>query len=372
MKKHGSNMLILIISGILFGLLTTQVRAASSQEQALQSTVRIICAVKQDQTKLGTGSGFVVGDASYVVTNAHVVSCVNENGQVTILMPTGLVNATVVLTQPHKDLAILRAVKSLNLPAVRFATHKTVVVGDDAWVAGFPGAADDVASFDELGVVSLSKGIISRKIINKENVNLYQTEAAINPGNSGGPLIDEFGRVIGINSSKDLTWVDTINGKQRISVSEIGWAIQVDELLPELDKLKIHYEVDTLPANFITRLWLREPVIFVILIVVLIVSLLLLKFLYRHRDKVVNELSKYTRHISTSKDTSLTNSQSASKQPILYCLTGHYAGNTLELTDRSLVIGRDPDLCQLVMPTTMVEIGRRHCTLSYDAGDDCF
>jgi S1-C subfamily serine protease len=211
MNEQGSKKLILMMIGILLSVLAIQVRATSSQEQALQSTLRIICVVKQDQTQLGTGSGFVVGDATYVATNAHVVSCVNEHGQVTILMTSGFVNATIVLTQQHKDLAILRAVKSLNLPAVGFATHKTVVVGDDAWVAGFPGAADDVASFDEI--------------------------------------------------------------------------------LPELDKLKIHYEVDTLPANFITRLWLREPVIFVIL-----VGLLLLKFLYRHRDKVANELSKYTRH----------------------------------------------------------------------------
>jgi len=211
MNEQENKKLILKISGILFSVLTIQVRAASSQKQALQSAVRIICAVKKNHTKLGTGSGFVVGDSTYVVTNAHVVSCVNKNGQVTILMQSGFVNARVVLTQQHNDLAIIRAIKSLNLPAVRFATHKTVVVGDDVWFAGFPSVADDVSSFNEI--------------------------------------------------------------------------------LPELDKLKIHYEVDTLPANFITRLWLREPVIFVIL-----VGLLLLKFLYRHRDKVANELSKYTRH----------------------------------------------------------------------------
>jgi predicted component of type VI protein secretion system len=57
---------------------------------------------------------------------------------------------------------------------------------------------------------------------------------------------------------------------------------------------------------------------------------------------------------------------------MLFCLTGHYAGNTLELTDQPLVIGRDPELCQLVMPASMTEIGRRHCTLSYDKSDDCF
>lgn len=373
MKRQRSNKIIpLLILGILVGLLAAQVYAGSAQEQALQSTVRVLCLINHDDSKSGTGSGFVVGNSSYVVTNAHVVSCIRNNGQVHILMPTGLVNATVMLDQPHKDLAILRVVTALNLPDVRFATQKTVGVGDDVWVAGFPGAADDVAGFDEFGVVSLSKGILSRIIINKEKVALYQTEAAINPGNSGGPLIDAFGRVIGINSSKDLTWVDTAYGKQRISVSEIGWAIQVDELLPELDKLKISYEVDRSPANFITRLWLREPIVLAILGVVFLVGFLLVKVLYRYRGKVSNELTKYIRHINSPQKPSLTDVKSPIKHPMLFCLTGHYAGNTLELTDQPLVIGRDPELCQLVMPASMTEIGRRHCTLSYDKSDDCF
>lgn len=376
MDRQRSNKLIklslLVFLGFLVGVSFSRVQAASPQEQALQSTVRVLCFVGQDDNKSGSGSGFVVGKSSYVVTNAHVVNCTSDNGRVQILMPTGLVNATVISSQPDKDLAILRVVKPLNLPDVKFATHKTVGIGDDVWVAGFPGAADGVASFNELGAVSLSKGIISRIIINKGNLALYQTEAAINPGNSGGPLIDAFGRVIGINSAKDMTWVDTVYGKQRISVSEIGWAIQVDELLPELDKLKIHYEVDILPANFISRLWLREPIVLVILFVALLVGILLMQLLYRYRVKVIDELSKYTRRINSPKKPSSPDPQYSPKHPILYCLTGHYAGNTIELTDQPLVIGRDPTLCQLVMPKTMKEIGRRHCKLSYDKKDNCF
>lgn len=376
MDRQRSNKLIklslLVFLGFLVGVSFSRVQAANPQEQALQSTVRVLCFVGQDDNKSGSGSGFVVGKSSYVVTNAHVVNCTSDNGRVQILMPTGLVNATVISSQPDKDLAILRVVKPLNLPDVKFATHKTVGIGDDVWVAGFPGAADGVASFNELGAVSLSKGIISRIIINKGNLALYQTEAAINPGNSGGPLIDAFGRVIGINSAKDMTWVDTVYGKQRISVSEIGWAIQVDELLPELDKLKIHYEVDILPANFISRLWLREPIVLVILFVALLVGILLMQLLYRYRVKVIDELSKYTRRINSPKKPSSPDPQYSPKHPILYCLTGHYAGNTIELTDQPLVIGRDPTLCQLVMPKTMKEIGRRHCKLSYDKKDNCF
>ena len=351
---------------MFFDIFATQNCVANPQDQAVQSTVRILCLVKQDQGKSGTGSGFVVGDSSYVVTNTHVVDCINDNGQVTILWSSGLVDATVVSSSIHKDLAVLKTVTPLNLPAVTLATHNNVDVGDDAWVSGFPGAADDIASFNELGTVSLSKGIISRKITNKSNVALYQTEAAINPGNSGGPLIDAYGRVIGINSSKDLTWVDTSNGKQRIAVSEIGWAIEVDELLPELDKLNIKYDVDNFKPNILSRLWQSEPltVVFFALFIALVVVLIgLLK------NRLFNSLSPKGIHTNTANSASKGNK--SLKQPILFCINGYYAGHSLELTANALSIGRDSEICQLVIPGQFTEIGRRHCSVSYDVSG-CF
>ena len=353
--------LIIFICGIFFIYLVTQNSVANPQDQAVQSTVRILCLVKQDKSKSGTGSGFVVGDSSYVVTNAHVVDCINDNGQVTILRPSGLVDATVISSSTHKDLAVLKTVTPLSLPAVTFATHNNVDVGDDAWVSGFPGAADDVASFNELGTVSLSKGIISRKITNKSNVALYQTEAAINPGNSGGPLIDAYGRVIGINSSKDLTWVDTSNGKQRISVSEIGWAIEVDELLPELDSLNIKYDVDYFKPNVISRLWQSEPLTVIFLALFLILVLVLIWLL---KSRFFDNLSINGVHTNPANIPSKDNK--TLKQPLLFCINGYYAGNSIELTENTLSIGRDPEICQLVIPKQFTEIGRRHCSVSYD------
>jgi hypothetical protein len=245
---------------------------------------------------------------------------------------------------------------------VKFATSNTVEVGNEVWAAGFPGAADKATSDNDAVIVSLSKGIISRKTKSIEGVASLQTEAALNSGNSGGPLLDEFGRVIGVNVAKIID----------VGSEGIGWAIQVDELLPELDKLHIHYDVDILPANFISRLWLREPIVLAILVVVLLIGFLVIQLLYRYRGKVIDELSKYTRRVTHPQKSSSPDPQNSPKHPILYCLTGHYAGNTLELTDQPLVIGRDPTLCQLVMPTTMKGIGRRHCKLSYDKKDNCF
>jgi Trypsin-like peptidase domain/FHA domain len=357
---------LLVFLGFLVGVSFSNVQAANPQEQALKSTVRVLCIVNNDTNKSTIGSGFVVGDSSYVVTNAHVINCIKLDGHVSVLIPNmvpyKLINAVVILNQKVKDLAVLKLSNPLNLSAVKFATSNTVEVGNEVWAAGFPGAADNATSDNDAVIVSLSKGIISRKTKSIEGVASLQTEAALNSGNSGGPLLDEFGRVIGVNVAKIIG----------VGSEGIGWAIQVDELLPELDKLHIQYNVDILPANFISRLWLREPIVLAILVVVLLIGFLVIQLLYRYRGKVIDELSKYTRRVTSPQKSSSPDLQNSPKHPILYCLTGHYAGNTLELTDQPLVIGRDPTLCQLVMPTTMKGIGRRHCKLSYDKKDNCF
>lgn len=327
--------------------------AGTSQKQALQSTVRVLC--KTDQYL--TGSGFVVGNSDTIVTNWHVVECSEKNGDVSVYLQDGSIfKATVLLKQAHKDLAVLKLSSPLKLAPVRFATSKTVDSGDDVWAAGFPGGADGIASSYELGVVSLSKGIISRQIHSDEDVALLQTEAALNPGNSGGPLLDEFGRVIGINMAKSTR-------------SEgIGFAIEVDELLPELDRLHIPYQVDKSPPNFITRLWLSNPFIFAIVVIVLLLGLFLSRLLYRQKDTLIADLKNYTqRRVKKNPPPLVSN-----KRAMLYCLSGCYAGNSLELNEQTLSIGRDPELCQLVMPLTLGEIGRRHCSVWFDQNEGCF
>lgn len=370
---------LLPLLAVIFYLFSLQLYAGTSQKHALQSTVRVLCKTGRYQT----GSGFVVGHSDTIVTNWHVVECSEKNGEVSIYLQDGShFRASVLSKQAHKDLAILKSSSPLNLPPVKFAASKTVAVGDDVWVSGFPGGADDIASSNELGVASLSKGIVSRQIHSSEGVALLQTEAAINPGNSGGPLLDEFGRVIGINVAKSLALVETVvhdaekgtvTSLQRLPLSEgIGWAIQVDELLPELDRLHISYDVDTSPPNFITRLWLRDPFILVIFSIIILIGLILFRLLYRQKGKLMGELINYTQRKVQKNDQPLVGNKDLSQRAMLHCLSGPYAGNSLELKEQTLSIGRDPELCQLVMPSTRSEIGRRHCSLSFDPDQACF
>ena len=363
--------------------------ATGLPERSLQSAIRILC-IAQLESKSGTGSGFVVGNSNYVVTNSHVVACTKENGQVSVYMPDGsTIETTVILNNPHKDLAVLKTNGTLRLPSVTFATGATVSVGDDVWAAGFPGSADEMASHDDLGVVSLSKGIMSRRIQGNGNVAYFQTEAAINPGNSGGPLFDKYGRVIGINVARDLTWVATADSEnhspttlKRLPVSEIGWAIQVDELLPELDQLGIRYRVNTSNSELSTvpdqAEKIPEEVIRVpnnsskdnstsgvpgfVFVVAGVLILVLLKLVFQG-----NEDSEVPKHPQSGSNPSV-----RKRRGVLYCLKGHNAGNDVELNDQVLFIGRDPSLCQLVMPQKMIEISRRHCSLFYETEKDCF
>jgi S1-C subfamily serine protease len=347
--------------------------ASTAQQSALNSTVRVVC--KAD--RLQTGSGFVVGLSDHVVTNWHVVGCTQKSGEVFVLLGDGShYPATVLGKQLLKDLAILQLASPLKLPAISFASSKTVSVGDDVWVSGFPSGADDIASVNELGVASLSKGIISRVIASSDGVALLQTEAAINPGNSGGPLLDAFGRVIGINVAKSLALVETVvqdehrgatTAWQRVPLSEgIGWAIQIDELLPELDRLHIPYQVAYGKPNLLVRVWQQDPELLLLLGAVIVLGGVFIKRVY---PQPLTSLRRYTRNPFGNQAPRVKASSSCRIQ--LSCLSGAYAGHQLELTEQPLSIGRDPKLCQLVLPPSQQEIGRRHCSLYFDRHRQC-
>ena len=99
-----------------------QVVAAALPDRTLQSTVRIFC-LEKVQEKSSTGSGFVVGNSSYVVTNSHVVECTKDNGNIAVYLPDGSsFNATVILSQQRKDLAVLKMPAPLPIASVTFAT----------------------------------------------------------------------------------------------------------------------------------------------------------------------------------------------------------------------------------------------------------
>jgi putative serine protease PepD len=143
------------------------------------------------------GSGFVVSDDGYLITNDHVVA--EGSGTPTIVFNDGSTAAGKIVGQdPESDLAVIK-VSRTGLPPVEFGDSDAIAVGDPVLAFGSPLAlANTVTS----GIVSALDRTIQSGAPG-EPVRYYaaiQTDAAVNQGNSGGPLVDAAGRVVGVNS----------------------------------------------------------------------------------------------------------------------------------------------------------------------------
>jgi putative serine protease PepD len=144
------------------------------------------------------GSGFVITQDGYILTNEHVVSEITEGSVRVTLSDTTTVAARVVGRDPESDLAVLKIERD-NLRPVEFGDSDGVAVGDGVLAIGAPLALPGTVTS---GIVSaLDRPIEAHEASGmRRYYAAIQTDAAVNRGNSGGPLFDLSGRVIGINS----------------------------------------------------------------------------------------------------------------------------------------------------------------------------
>lgn len=152
--------------------------------------------ITREATSLG--SGFIISEDGYIVTNSHVISGGRPGnpavGQITVIMPDRKEYAAkLVGRDPSSDLAVLK-IEARGLPFVRFGDSAQTRVGDWVVAIGNPyGLGGSVTA----GIVSA----LHRNIGSGPYDRYIQTDAAINQGNSGGPMFDLNGNVIGINSA---------------------------------------------------------------------------------------------------------------------------------------------------------------------------
>lgn len=144
----------------------------------------------------GSGSGFLIDDQGYVLTNYHVIQDAS-NLRVRLHQSEREYEARVVGTAPDYDLALLRAEGlPANVTPMRLGDSDDLRVGEKAIAMGAPfGLEFSVTQ----GIVSALKRVIPTGV-NYIPQNSIQTDAAINPGNSGGPLVNSRGEVIGVNT----------------------------------------------------------------------------------------------------------------------------------------------------------------------------
>lgn len=349
-----------------------EAQADELTESMRASTVPVVCIVSA--ANLGLGSGFIVGAGKHVVTNLHVVACTEEGGKVGV-MAAGekFLEATILWKSPAKDLAILNVNDNLGGRPVAFATRSALSERDKVIVAGYPGTA--LRSERDIGRVSFAEGIIS-KFTELDApggpIQHLQITAPINPGNSGGPLFNETGQVIGINAQKSLTAVIAVDPtaprglrQERVPLGEgVAWAILADELLPELDRLHIPYTATRAKPGAIAAEFARQPVLFslILLATLLAVASLVLLFSRRGRTAFKETLARRSKPAS----------QNPRVRPVLRGISGPYANAAIPLDEGAIAIGRDPGLCQLVMPADAADIGRRHCTINWDRASGTF
>lgn len=138
------------------------------------------------------GSGVIVSQDGYILTNHHVVEAADE---IQVALADGrTMNARVVGTDPETDLAVLKVAHEA-LPAIHFATAESLHVGDVVLAIGNPFGVGQTVT---MGIVSA----LGRSHLGINTFESYiQTDAAINPGNSGGALVDSTGRLVGINTA---------------------------------------------------------------------------------------------------------------------------------------------------------------------------
>ena len=197
-------------------------------------------------TSQAAGSGVIISDNGYIVTNNHVIEGA-QSIQVTTFDGTQY-DAHLVGTDPKSDIAVLK-INADNLTAATIGDSSQLQAGDTAVVIGNP-----------LGTLggTVTDGIISspsrEMVINNESMELIQTNAQINSGNSGGGLFDGNGNLIGVVNAKDSG--TTSSGA---TIEGLGFAIPVNTAMDVAQQLIQNGEVTNRPTIGVYLQELTQP-----------------------------------------------------------------------------------------------------------------
>ena len=333
---------------------------ASNPTAVRHSTVMIVEQWTDDTGTHGaSGTGFFVGKRGtkpqYIVTNAHVVADVAEYGGQVAAVFSGasndIVYPEIVAFVPDQDHAILRLREPTDkrVPAV-LVRDRYVQEGETAFALGYPGISSEAVGFtayDE-GDISMTRGVVSKKVsrLAWANVAAYEMDVAIHPGNSGGPLVDETGRVIGIN---------TFGSTQS---EQINWAVQIEEVLPTLNAKQIPYELAAPQptGQIITGFALAG--------VGLIAGAILFVLFLRARPAGPVPRAPMAAPMASPMASPMA-APAGGKKPVLLGTTGRYAGQRFDLT-RQVSIGRDATRCNVIFDAGVPGVSGWHCSVFYD------
>jgi len=191
----------------------------------------------QTTSSAASGSGFVLSQDGYIVTNYHVIEDAVEDPSVTIEVSFAngdQYDAKLVGGEKDNDVAVIK-IEASGLTPVTLGDSDKLVVGQDVYAIGNPLGELTYSLTD--GIISAKDRLITTSSTNSNGqresttLNVLQTNCAINPGNSGGPLFDAYGNVVGIVSAK---YTQSSSG---VSAEGLGFALPINDvkaLFPDL------------------------------------------------------------------------------------------------------------------------------------------
>ena len=201
----------------------TQLTASQVYQNNVFSTVATTTEITTNYfgyktTAAASGSGFIITDDGYIVTNHHVIEGANSV-KVTLYDNTQY-DAEIVGSDESNDIAVLK-IDASGLTPVTLGDSEALSVGDNVVAIGNP--------LGEL-TFTLTSGIVSAKdrsitTSNSVMMNLIQTDCAINSGNSGGALFNMYGEVVGVTNAKYSS-----NSSTEASIDNIGFAIPINNV----------------------------------------------------------------------------------------------------------------------------------------------
>jgi S1-C subfamily serine protease len=381
-------------------LLTGPARPADAPIGRMEaSTVRVLA---KSSAGTATGSGFVVGDGSYVVTNHHVI----DGAQALLVLGRDLKQpgVRVVADSSEKDLAVIQLRENSGRPSVVLGLRSGVKKTQTVLAAGFPGAADeqDGDSLENFLEVKFTKGIVSAFVRSQSGTMLYQIDAPINPGNSGGPLFDECGNVIGVDAMKSLRPAVVVgpDGKpaqERLPYGEgVAWAIQADELVSVLQMAGITPKLasgvcgeagSTPPAEAprtepppapqggsvsgSSGLILTGAALAIVLGLAGVIGA---RMFSRQQEPAAVQVAAAQAAAANAPNYPPPAPNYLSPAPNypppsglrLLGTAGAYVGKEFPLSVEPITIGRDPHVCQIVFHSADSMVSKRHCTVRLD------
>jgi len=344
------------VTGIALGLIIILISMFGPKfdnAQMLSSAVKLECEQPVGETRrtIDTmGSGFFV-NKSTIVTNQHVSPMGSSCLAVIVTKGVPYVLDTRILRSVEGiDIAILELENEINIvPASLFIG--TVEPGNEVLTVGFPSNAagelsvenflesDNEKDLEAYLKPQMFKGVISSSY-DIGGVSYIQTDAAINKGISGGPLFKSNGQVIGINTFVDNT------------ATETGYSVNIQELIPILEDLRIVYQTE---SNFDSTIRNINGFGFLVFgVLVFSVSLILLTQAEPSpqpiaRNKTVNKSHTAKIHFEDHR----------------------VSPQIISITNKPLVIGRDPKL-KIAFPVEWTFISKVHCQISYDLNGNFF